>query len=153
MSCIYQPQQLSIEEGCVLFSNSVLVKERLRWCRTSTKGTLRSQTATSTKTSSQNINLLYHKSLVIIPSRSRHTLLAKYPENELVREILRWKKRMKDSQLHAHVVVKTSNFTSSLCRGSKNYLLKSVRHVQHDYLWFFNQLYYCFVTLLLPSPS
>ena len=52
-------------------------------------GTLRSPTATSTKTSSQNKTLLYHKSFVIIPSRSRHILLAKYPENELVRETLR----------------------------------------------------------------
>ena len=51
--------------------------------------TLRSPTATSTKTSSQNITLLYHKSFVITPSCSRHILLAKYPENELVREILR----------------------------------------------------------------
>ena len=52
-------------------------------------GTLRSPTATSTKTSSQNTTLLYHKSFVIIPSCSRHILLAKYPENELVRETLR----------------------------------------------------------------
>ena len=61
---------------------------------------------------------------------------------------------MKDSQLHAHVVVKTSNLvTSSLCRGSQKYLLKSVGHVQHDYLRSFNQWYHSFVALLLPSPS
>ena len=52
-------------------------------------GTLRSPTATSTKMSSQNTTLLYHKSFVIIPSCLRHILLAKYPENELVRETLR----------------------------------------------------------------
>ena len=54
-------------------------------------GTLRSPTATSTKTSSQNTTLLYlkSKSFVIIPSCSRHILLAKYAENELVRAILR----------------------------------------------------------------
>ena len=52
-------------------------------------GTLRSSTATSTKTSSQNKTLLYHMSFEIIPSCSRHVLLAKYPENELVRETLR----------------------------------------------------------------
>ena len=34
-----------------------------------------------------DITLLYHESLAIIPSCSRHTLLAKYPEDELVREI------------------------------------------------------------------
>ena len=51
-------------------------------------GTLRSPTATSTKTSSQNTSLLHYKSFMIIPSCSRHILLAKYPENELVRE---WK--------------------------------------------------------------
>ena len=32
-------------------------------------------------------NLLYHKSFSIIPSCSRQTLVAKYPKNELVREI------------------------------------------------------------------
>ena len=57
--------------------------------KSSILGTLRSPTATSTKTSSQNKTLLYHKSFVIIPSCSRHILLAKYPENELVRETLR----------------------------------------------------------------
>ena len=56
---------------------------------TSRLGTLRSPTATSTKMSSQNTTLLYHKSFEIIPSCSRHILLAKYPENELVRETLR----------------------------------------------------------------
>ena len=90
-------------------------------------GTLRSPTATSTKTSSQNINLLYHKSLVIIPSRLRHTLLAKYPENELVREILRWRFSVACSRCRQNL--KFGGFTSSLCRGSQKYLLKSVRHV------------------------
>ena len=63
---------------------------------------------------------------------------------------------MKDSQLHAHVVVKTSNLVISRCRyakGPPKYLLASVRHVQHDYLWSFNEWYHCFVALLLPSLS
>ena len=44
-------------------------------------------TETSTKTSPQSINLLYHKSFGIIPSCAGHTLLVKYPKNELGREI------------------------------------------------------------------
>ena len=73
---------------------------------------LRSATATSTKTSSQNITLLYHKSF--IPSCSRHTFSVRYPRNKLVEEISEWKERMKDSHLHAHIVVKTSNLVISL---------------------------------------
>ena len=41
--------------------------------------------ATSTKTSSQNITLVYRKSYC-------HILLVKYPENELVQEIFKVKK-------------------------------------------------------------
>ena len=40
-------------------------------CLNSLLGTLRSTTATSTKTSPQNKTLLYYKSFAIIPSRSR----------------------------------------------------------------------------------
>ena len=100
-------------------------------------GTLRSPTATSTKTSSQNITLLYHKSFVIIPSCSRHILLAKYPENELAREIFKVKnenERFSVSCSRCRQNLKFRGFTSSLCRGSQKYLLTSVRHVQHDYL-------------------
>ena len=32
-----------------------------------------------------------------------------YPKNKLVRAVSEWKQRMKDSLLHAYVVVKTSN--------------------------------------------
>ena len=121
-----------------------------------TLGTLRSPTATSTKTSAQNINLLYHKSFVIIPSWSRHILLARYPENELVREIFKVKKeneRFSVACSRCHQNLKFGGCTSSLCRGSKKYLLKSVWHVQHHYLWSFNQWYHCFVALLSPSSS
>ena len=41
--------------------------------KTSKIGTLRSAKATSTKTTPQNVSLLYHKSFAIIPSCSRHT--------------------------------------------------------------------------------
>ena len=44
--------------------------------------------------------------------------------------------------------LKFGDFTSSLSRGSQKYFLKSVRHVQHDYL-----RYHYFVALLFPSPS
>ena len=37
-----------------------------------------------------------------------------------MREILRLKKRMKDSQSHAHVVVKTSNLVISRCRYAED---------------------------------
>ena len=100
-------------------------------------GTLRSPTATSTKTSSQNTTLLYHKSFVIIPSLSRHILLAKYPENELVREIFKVKnenERFSVACSRCRQNLKFGGFASSLCRGPQKYLLKSVRHVQHDYL-------------------
>ena len=105
------------------------------------------------KTSPQNITLLYHKSFAIIPSCSRLTLSVKYPRNELVREISEWKERNERftvacSRCH----LEFGDFMSLLCRGPQKYLLKSVLHVQHDYLWFFNQWYHCFVTLLLPSP-
>ena len=119
-------------------------------------GTLRSPTATSTKTSSQNITLVYHKSFVIVPSWSSHILLAKYPENELVRDIFKVKKENERFSVvcsRCRQNLKFGGFTSSLCRGSQKYLLNSVRHVQHDYLWSFNQWYHCFVALLLPSPS
>ena len=52
-----------------------------------TIGTLRSTTATSTKTSPQNRTLLNHKSVAIIQSRSRRTMWAKYPKNKLVRAV------------------------------------------------------------------
>ena len=110
----------------------------------------------STKTSSQNITLLYHKSFAIIPSWSRHILLAKYPKNALVREIFKVKKdneRFSVAFSRCRQNLKFGGFTSSLCRGSQKYLLKSVWHVQHDYLWSFNQWYHCFAALLLPSPS
>ena len=55
----------------------------------------RQMTAASTKTSPQNITLLYHKSFAIIPSCSRLTLSVKYPRNELEREISEWKERNK----------------------------------------------------------
>ena len=42
---------------------------------------LRSTTATSTKTSPQNITLHYRKFLAVRPSRSRRTMWAKYPKN------------------------------------------------------------------------
>ena len=43
------------------------------------------------------------------------------------------------SQLHPHVVVKTSNLVISgplvvICREPQNYFLKFVLHLQHDYL-------------------
>jgi len=50
-------------------------------------GTLKCATTTSTKTLPQNITLVYHKSFAVIRSCSSHTLLAKYPINELVREM------------------------------------------------------------------
>ena len=64
---------------------------------------------------------------------------------------------MRDPRLHAHVVVNCRCrpfwwFPSSLCRGPQKYLLNSVLHVQHDYLWSFNQWYHCFVALLLLLP-
>ena len=121
-----------------------------------TIGSLRSATATSTKTSPQTITLLCHKSFAIIPSWSRLTLSVKYPRNELVREISEWKERNERFTVacsHCRQNLEFGDFTSLLCRGPQKYLLKSVRHVQHDYLWFFNQWYHCFVTLLLPSPS
>ena len=71
--------------------------------------TLRSTTATSTKTSSQNTAL--H-----CPSRSLHTMLAKNPEDELIGALRlqnknrEWNRR---SHLFAHVVVKTSNLVIS----------------------------------------
>ena len=43
-------------------------------------------------------------------------LLAKYPENELVQETLKWKKRMKDSQLHGQ----TSNLVVSRRRYAED---------------------------------
>ena len=68
-------------------------------------GSLRSATATSTKTSPQNITLLYHKPFAIISSCSRLTL----SEMNWYERFQNEKREMKDSQLHAHVVVKTSN--------------------------------------------
>ena len=125
-------------------------------CRNEWLGSLRSATATSTKTSPQNITLLYHKSFAIIPSCSRLTLSVKYPRNELVREISEWKERNERFTFACSRCRQNLEFgdsTSLLCRGPQKYLLKSVLHVQHDYLWFFNQSYHCFVRLLLPSPS
>ena len=49
--------------------------------------------------------------------------------------------------------LKFDDFTSSLCRWPHKHLLKSVLHVQHDYLRSLNQWNHCFVVLLLPSPS
>ena len=50
-------------------------------------GNLRSTTATSTKTSPQNITLRYRKFIAVRPSRSRRTMWAKYPKNKLVRAV------------------------------------------------------------------
>ena len=47
-------------------------------------GTLRSTTATSTKTLLQNITLHYRKFLAVRPSRSRSKMWAKYPKNKLI---------------------------------------------------------------------
>ena len=130
--------------------------EQVRAVLCKTTGSLRSATATSTKTSPQNITLLYHKSFAIIPSCSHLTLSVKYPRNELVREISEWKERNERFTVacsRCRQNLEFGDFTSLLCRGPQKYLLKSVLHVQHDYLWFFNQWYHCFVTLLLPSPS
>ena len=55
--------------------------------RSITLGTLRSTTATSTKTSPQNITLLYHNTFVVILSRSMLTIWAKYRKNKLIREV------------------------------------------------------------------
>ena len=64
---------------------------------------------------------------------------------------------MKDSQLRAHVCRQNHNFgdfTLSLCRGPKIYLLKSVLHVHSTiiYALLTNDII-AFVELLLPSPS
>ena len=82
--------------------------------------------------------------------RHCHTLLAKYPKNELVREVSGWKFAVACSRCGQNL--KFGDFTWSSCRGPQKYLLNSVLHVQHDYLWSFNQWYQCFVALLLPSP-
>ena len=50
-------------------------------------GTLQSTTATSTKTSPQNITLHYRKFLAVRPSSSRSTMWAEYPKNKLVRAV------------------------------------------------------------------
>ena len=50
-------------------------------------GTLRSTTATLTKTSPQNITLHYRKFLEVRPSRSRRTMWAKCPKNKLARAV------------------------------------------------------------------
>ena len=50
-------------------------------------GSLRSTTATATKTSPQNITLHYRKFLAVRPSCSRRTMWVKYPKNRLVRAI------------------------------------------------------------------
>ena len=50
-------------------------------------GTLRSTTATLTKTSLQNITLHYRKFLEVRPSRSRRTMWAKCPKNKLARAV------------------------------------------------------------------
>ena len=54
-------------------------------------GTLRSTMATSTKTSPQNITLLYHNSFAVILSRSLLTIWAKCPKNKLVRVVTKRK--------------------------------------------------------------
>ena len=53
----------------------------------STVGSLRSTTATSTKTSPQNITLHYLKFLAIRPSYLRRTMWVKYPKNRSLRAI------------------------------------------------------------------
>ena len=98
----------------------------ISWC---ILGTLRSATATSdsTKTSPQNTTLLYHKTFVIIPSCSRHTLIAKYPKNELVREILGWIREWKNLSCMFIHSSKFGDLASSLYkddvfrRGVKNH--------------------------------
>ena len=73
----------------------------------------------------------------------------------MVREISEWKERNERFTVvcsRCRQNLEFGDFTSLLCRGPQKYLLKSVLHVQHDYLWFFNQWHHCFATLLLPSP-
>ena len=72
------------------------------------------------KTSPQNITWLYHKSFTIIQTRSRPTIWVKYPKNKLVRAVSELKQRGKDSQLHAYVVVKTSNLVISRRRYAED---------------------------------
>ena len=45
---------------------------------------------------------------------------AKYLKTKLVQAVSEWKKEMKDSLLHAHVVVKTSNLTISRPRFAED---------------------------------
>ena len=78
-------------------------------------GTLRSTTATATKTSLQNVTLHNPKPFAIISSRSLRTMWANYPKIELIRAVSEQNYRMKDSHLYARVVVKTSNSVISRC--------------------------------------
>ena len=79
-----------------------------------TIGTLRSTTATSMKTSPQNITLRC-RTVSITPSCSRPTMWANYPKNKLARAVSEEKCREKGLYLYAHVFVKTSNVLISRC--------------------------------------
>ena len=49
--------------------------------------------------------------------------------------------------------LKIGNFTSSSRRVQQISVLKSVLHMQHDYLCCFNQIYHCFAPLLSPPQN
>ena len=96
-------------------------------------GTLRTTTATSMKTSPQNITLQYRKFLAVRSStRSRRTMWEKYPKNKLVRVVSEQKWRIKERS-RCRLNLKFGDFRSLLCRVPHEYLLKCVPHVQHDY--------------------
>ena len=116
-------------------------------------GTLRSTTATSSKTSPQYMTLLYHKSFAVILSRSLPTIWAKYPYNKLLRAVKIEKERFSVACSRCRQNLKFGNFTSSLCWVPQESVLKSVLHVQRDHWCSFNQWYHCFSALLGPSPS
>ena len=83
-------------------------------------GNLRSTTATVDENVTSKYNSPYHKSFTIIQSLSRPTMWAKYPKNKLGRAFSELKWRMKDSLLHAHVAVKTSNLVISRRRYAED---------------------------------
>ena len=105
-------------------------------------GTLRSTTATSTKTPPQNITLHCRKFLAVRPSPLHRTMWAKYPKN------INWYERFlsKNRELYIHIcalalskILKFGDFTSLLCRVQHEFVLNCVPRVQHDYFSSFNQ--------------
>ena len=94
-----------------VFGNSIV------WCRVN-----RDVTASkTTRLQMKRVNVwTLHKSLAIIPSRSRPTMWARYPKIKTVRAVSEWKQRTKDSLLLAHVDVITSNLVIS-CRRYAEY--------------------------------